>query len=177
MDEDDDLGLSEEFLADECIAREEDNYGDRRPRCTCGYLRSLEAMKYDGYARAADFQDLHDQYEGCKGCDPIDQENKPHGWGVERFEDPALDEANRYAIRETLRSYGAYSLACGKVWSNRLLRDQRWAACSSHDNELERLSDRVWDALCDCCQTHKEAIRRYGKWCERRGLKKLKGAK
>lgn len=162
----DDLGLSEEFLTDECVARDEDNYG-REPRCTCGYLAARNCAADYSYERP----DPND-FARCRGCNPVDHEAKPYGWGLERWEDPALEEANRAVNQRMGWVYGAYSLAChqvyGGVWhAYRPQRDELWAALSKHDRALERRSRLVWDALCDCCETHTEAVGRYTRWAER----------
>ncbi len=186
-DETDDLGLSDEFLADECIAREEDNYGRER-RCTCGYRAAREEMQHYHHDRE-DIQQLHEQYPGCRGCDPVDHESKPYGWGIESFEDPALQLANAATWAEIDKrggyKYTSASCSVGTDSMGRLrwygpragrldmaFRDACWSAWTKHNLTLERVSERVWDALCECCKSHKEAVRRYASWCKRRGLKK-----
>lgn len=166
----DDLGPSPEFLADEDIARDEDNYGRER-RCTCGrddYYR--EQAEYPAYGKP-------EPWHGptCKGCDPVDHECKPHGFGIERFEDPALLEANDHAAGMVILSGSMYRSPVGVYSSNysqtsdtrRAARDARWQANSKHSKRRERHSDIVWDRLCDCCETHSEAVHRYKAWAKK----------
>lgn len=161
---DDDLGLSDEFLADECIARDEDNYGRPRRRCTCGYLDACG--EYEDYARYGPpgcRPKLRD-FAGCKGCDPVDHESKPYGWGIERFE-------REETLRRARQLQHWWPLTCELTWQRARELAFAW---DGYDARLQRTSDRVWYALCECCSSHSEAVRRYGEWAARRWLSRRK---
>lgn len=135
---------------------------------------------------------------GCRECNPPDWDGKPYGWGLERFEDPALERANREA--KALRPVAMYTTAgayaheeptgqiveVGEPGSRRYVREMRvtvgtpafpdtreyrdmlWRAYSTWDAKLGRLSERMWDKLCDNCATHPEAVRKYAKWAAKK---------
>ncbi len=154
----DDLGLSPEFLADEDIARDEDNYGGSRHRCTCGYVAAMnEADYYDhhDYPRHTDFA-------GCRGCDPVDFEERPYGYGIESWED-----APRMACFRACR----VSLAMG--WINDATADQ-WieAATTIYCPRLALRARRAWERICDAFETHRAAKGRYVLWLARKGRTK-----
>lgn len=145
----DDLGLSPEFLADEDIARDE----------------------YDGPKCGG--------CPGCRHCDPVDNECKPYGWGVEKFEDPALAAANEEARRESERhglgmytsafvSDNWYSRGCliSPPW-NRDYRDFLWRAWSKWSARRWRHSEIVWERICNEAETHRLAVERYTAWAKR----------
>jgi hypothetical protein len=172
MEPTDDLGLSAEFLADECIARDEDDYnGPRRARCTCGHLAARrDAEEYDyEYPEAECFA-------GCRGCDPVDFEGRPHGFGIETFEDPALHEANRVVRDHLDRTQGAYALVWWQNGSGAFAkmmpwRDELWRMTSKQNRRLTRAARRKWDRICDEAETHTEAVRLYRKWAGRAASK------
>ena len=150
----DDLGLSPEFLCDEDIARDDDNYGRER-RCTCGYLAALaDADTFDHHDRPD-----RDGFAGCRGCDPVDWECQPYGFGIQRWEDRPLMAA-QHACR-TLN-------ACRPG----LLSDATYAAIleaarTIYSARRERHARRVWERLCDDCETHRQAVKRYAEWAAR----------
>jgi hypothetical protein len=143
-----------------------------RARCTCGYRAAMaEADRYDHH----DYPDV-ECFAGCRGCDPVDHEAKPYGFGIESFEDPALHAAND-ATREAwiggpYRSLkGANYCTVGATWCgprfNRDLRDAIWRRLSRHSARRERHSKIVWDRICDAAETHREAVERYKAWAKR----------
>jgi hypothetical protein len=150
------------------------------PQTEAGYVpcdARDDTFEMDGPAdEGAGYPDLmHDDndYYG-PGRDPIQWDCKPYGFGIDRFEDPALQEANEYAAGKVLLAFSMYQPVvdpCGKdyglVSAARMeIRNQRWAANSRHDKALERQSDQEWDRLCDECQTHREAVERYTRWAK-----------
>lgn len=158
----DDIGMSAEFLADEDVVRDEDNWPSEGPDCGG---RGFEFM--DG------------QWEkvtgcsGCRHCDPVDHEAKPYGWDIERFEDAALTEANIATsgawIGGPYRSLAGVSYTLnGHTWCgshfNRELRDAIWDRLSTWSESMWQKSERVWDRICDRSQTHGEAVERYTTW-------------
>ncbi len=147
-DDADDLGLSPEFLADEDIAREEDEYERAcgRPRCGGPVSQGTE---------------LVGGCPGCRYCDPPDHECKPYGWGIESFEDPALAEANRRVTN------GWFGGPYRRLPCPRETRDAIWCRLSTRHRRRERHSDIVWDRLCDEAETHREAVARYTAWAAR----------
>lgn len=155
----DDLGLSPEFLADEDIARDVDEYDSWHEGPRCGGPWRETPWGWEGGC------------PGCRHCDPVDSELKPYGFGIERFEDPALAEANRRAHERLGLQYGAYSLHWwqnGGTWSAfKPGRDAEWARASRQSLRRLRHSDIVWGRLCDECETHSEAARRYKQWALR----------
>ncbi len=140
----------------------DDYYG--HGRCTCGYQAAMADRQFDDDIRA-------EYFAGCSGCDPIMADCKPHGFGIENFEDPALTAANLYVQGRMDAVFGAYSLSFhgnGKTWNSfKPERDRFWVAISTHNEALELRSEKVWDALCNCCQTHREAVKRYTRWAKR----------
>lgn len=159
----DDLGLSDEFLADECVARDEDNYGRER-RCTCGFRAAAEDAQYYRVTKE-EMQHLWDSFPGCRGCDPVDAECKPYGWGIEKFEQEAMLNRARQ-----LKHWWSPAVSVEPIdWEYAKTLAFRW---SGFDYALLRMSERVWDGLCDCCETHREALAKYAAWCKRRGLTK-----
>lgn len=167
----DDLGLSPEFLADEDIARDEDEWDAWHGAPKCG------GPVYEGREQVGGCP-------GCRHCDPPDHECKPYGWGIERFEDPALARANEAMWAEIDRRGGCKytSAVCGiETWglfagrwsgprptdADVAFRDLCWRVWTSHNPSLERAARRKWDRLCDCCQTHRQAVERYSRWAER----------
>lgn len=117
--------------------------------------------------------------EGCRHCDPVQYDSKPYGFGIESFEDPALQRANEEVKREQERTgFGLYtsaftsdswlsrgalvSLPFNHVWRER--RDFLRRCYTTHDEARERQSNHVWDVLCDECDTHTEAVQRYTDW-------------
>jgi hypothetical protein len=168
----DDLGLSPEFLADDSDARAEDEFNGPYGggRCTCGFAAAMrEAEEYDH----RDYPEA-DLFPGCQGCDPVMHDSKPYGWGVERFEDPALAEANGYAGGLVILAGSMYrsppQLADGDYRTSdtrREIRDQRWAANSTQSKRRLRHSDIVWGRICDEADGHSDAVRRYKVWANR----------
>lgn len=150
-----------------------DYYGDG---CTCG----RSARRYDDYADGngngkIDYDAFYAAYPGCPGCDPIMSDSKPYGFGIDSFEDPALQEANAYAAGKVLLACSMYQPLITD-WSpnyvvlsaaRREIRNQRWAANSRHDKALEKRSDRFWERLCDECKTHHEAVEKYTAWAKK----------
>jgi hypothetical protein len=123
--------------------------------------------------------------DGCRDCSPPDHENKPSGFGIDACEDPALERANAAMWAEVnKRPGGKYTSAWVETWgmyagrslhhrcnpvtdSDREFRNLCWRVWSKRSARRERHSDRVWDRLCDECQTHGEAVRRYEAWARR----------
>lgn len=122
---------------------------------------------------------------GCKHCDPVDPENKPYGFGIEKFEDAALARANevcRAAVAS--RVTNCYTSAWVETWgmfagrglhhkvgattdADRALRDVCWRFWTKWSARRWTHSERVWGRLCDECQTHTEAVARYSAWARR----------
>lgn len=119
--------------------------------------------------------------------DPLapDRENKPYGWGIEEFEDPALAAANVAMWAEvhkrnlnTYTSAGSYLETWGIFAggpkgltisdADRGYRDFCWRVRSKWDRKLWECSERLWGRLCDRCETHAEAVKRYTAWAEKR---------
>lgn len=142
---------------------------------------------------------------GCRECNPPDHENKPYGWGIERFEDPALEAANQEMRtrrpQALYTSAGAYARTYwGRHRDGRMMmddnarpvmrvtidepafaldtemRDVIWRAWSKWDRKLWGRSERLWDRLCDTCETHTEAKAKYEKWAQKRTGKPKGGA-
>lgn len=100
-----------------------------------------------------------DRCPGCRRCYAPDRELKPHGFGFDRYE-----HSPAYRLGRELAANAAVTLGCvvgGPVWYGRYL------AWTGFNARLERVSDRVWDKLCDECETHPEAVRRYEAWAEK----------
>lgn len=130
--------------------------------------------------------------QGCRHCDPPDHENKPYGWGIERCEDPALEAANKAThAKYSYDTRGMYTSAwtvlepwhgsnVRVLWygnfteERREFRDFLWRVWSKWDAKLSKCSDRIWDRLCDTCETHAEAKAKYTAWAEKRTGKKAK---
>lgn len=113
--------------------------------------------------------------QGCRHCSPPDHEDKPSGFGIERWEDPAWEEAGRIVGERTNMVFGAYSLRrtyldhFGRLaWVGAIYwREERvrvWAMLTNWSARRHRHSRIVWDRLCDECETHAEARSQYGKW-------------
>lgn len=122
-----------------------------------------------------------DEYDPMYSDDAPSHDDKPYGWGIETFEDPALVEANRAmwsrmaqrcqnvytSAGNYLETWGMYAGRPKSVYPtaddieyrNMLLR-----AWTKRCPKLQRCSDRVWAALCDRCETHAEAVAKYSKW-------------
>ena len=149
---------SEESGPDECIAREEDARGGNR-RCTCGRHDAYHDGR-DGDPREFNYEDI----PGCRGCDPVDHECKPYGWGIEHFEDPALQVANEDV---NARWFGGPYQQLDYWPAKKPLRDAIWARLSRHNAKREAQSERLWERLCDECQTHGEAVKKYTAWAEK----------
>lgn len=154
----DDLGLSPEFLMDEDIARDESDYDCLHGSPKCGGPLRETPWGWEGGC------------PGCRRCDPVDHECKPYGFGFERFEDPALTEANRAINNRQDAVCGAYSLhwhgkgGCWKMF--RPERDRLWEALTTQNRKLTVASDRKWFVICDRAETHGEAVRLYREWAE-----------
>ena len=103
--------------------------------------------------------------DGCKNCNPVDGECKPTGFGIERYEDPALQPANDYAA--SLWIGGPYQNYSAWPGLRKDARDRRWAETTQHDADLYRRSERVWDGICGFAKNHAEAVRRYEAWVKR----------
>jgi hypothetical protein len=107
---------------------------------------------------------------GCRHCSPPDYEAKAYGFGIESFEDPALEEANAYA-NACYRMSGSMYRAMGSYWetldARREVRDARWQANTRHSSRRLRHSEIIWVRLCENCETHGEAVRAYKKWAKR----------
>jgi hypothetical protein len=116
-DEADDLGLSPEFLMDEDIGRDPNEYPSGGPRCG--------GPVFEGGAQVGDCP-------GCRHCDPPDRECKPYGWGIESFEDPALAEANRRC--HSCWVGGPYR----RLGCPRATRDALWRRLSTHSRRDQR---------------------------------------
>lgn len=140
---------------DEDIARDEDNYG-RDGRCTCGRLAALRAYE-DAcyYSPQGDFP--HEAFAGCRGCDPVDWECKPYGFGIESWEDAARCRALR-ACR--------VMLALGRLNETGMAREVRLAA-TVYSPLREEASRLVWDRMCDEATSHRQASERYKAWARR----------
>jgi hypothetical protein len=156
----DDLGLSPEFLADEDIARDYDEYPSGGPRC------GGPCYEYGQNTGCP----------GCRHCDPVDRELKPHGWGIEDFEDPALLRANEIMHSrwfggpyhqmtwEEMTKYGA--------WHQERARLRK--SLGTFDKKLQKSSERAWERICDGSQTYSEAAEKYARWAERATGRKVR---
>jgi hypothetical protein len=151
--ETEDYASSFEDGPDEDIAREDDHYGRAR-RCTCGRDAAMEHASYYDRPTRADYRAIHDGFPGCAGCDPVDREDRPYGFGIERWEDAAY-----------LRSrHGCRALvACG------LLRSREVDAYSLETRgrtalRLERAAELRWGRICGRVETHREAVAAYKAW-------------
>lgn len=125
--------------------------GDGTYRCGRGEFRDIPCcLDYDGKFVGP----------GCRHCNPVDPECKPYGFGIERFEQT---EALRI-VRE-LKCHAAtgliYLTGNPADWLRRALT---WVGFSFR---RERHSDRVWERLCDECETHTEAVEKYTAWAKR----------
>lgn len=141
---------------DECIERDEDNYGRHR-RCTCGRdaaYRAFQEYQYPG-------DEFHDDFDGCRGCDPVDPELKPHGFGIEEYE----DEERRERMVAYIPAYPVPLICQG--WLTDALRQRLRPEFRTISLRRLRHSEIVWDRLCSECETHREAIQRYKKWAKR----------
>ena len=105
---------------------------------------------------------------GCRHCDPVDHECKPYGFGIERFEDPALLEANEFVATRVYLAGSMYRSPGGGWYETRDARmgerNRRWQANTRFDECRLRRSVRLWDRLCDECETHGEAVEKYSRW-------------
>lgn len=116
----------------------------------------------------------NDDYDPMYSDDGIgagpDHEAKPYGWGIESFEDPALQEANEYVHSRVRLAYSMYRTPSDwyETQDARMAdRNARWKANSRHDKSLERRSDRLWSYLCGECETHAEAVEKYSVWADK----------
>lgn len=136
----------------------------------CGDVPDFDGMEYD---------DLHSDFKcastgadgqrfpcccdwegkfvgpGCKHCNPVDHEAKPYGWGLERFE---CNEA--YRVLREVSSHASLGL-CRSI---NLRTACAWVGFNFH---VEGCSDRVWDRLCETCETHTEAVEKYTRWAKK----------
>lgn len=148
----DDLGLSPEFLADEDIAREDDEY-NRARRCTCG--------RDDYYEQREHCYDLP-PWDGptCAGCDPVDHECQPPGLYL--WDHPAHEAAAAYC-RRAWRG-GPYR-NLGVCHAERMARLA--AATPEPWRRLCRAAERAWDRICCEAETHTEAVAAYRRYVRR----------
>jgi hypothetical protein len=166
----DDADRCELATFDECPVGDRDIMNDEW-EMACGMPKCGGRSEFSGYGGC----------NGCRHCDPPQCDSKPYGWGIESFEDPALQRANEEVKRERERTgFGMYTsafvsdswLSRGALvsqpwgwWIDR--RDFLWRSYSRHDKRREAKSNRVWDRLCDECATHAEAVEKYTAWAER----------
>ncbi|MDE2106481.1 MAG: hypothetical protein KGL39_55215 [Patescibacteria group bacterium] len=123
------------------------------PRCTCGW----DAALHD--AELYDYEIDRAAFAGCAGCDPVDFECKPYGFGIELFEDAA-----RLAVGWDCR-YGQWR--GGPYQRVPMAHEecvQRIEAATSIDRDLLRRSDRAWGHICDAAESHGQAVARYERW-------------
>ena len=161
----DDLGLSPEFLADEDVARDEDNYDGPYGggKCTCGYRAAMHECRY------GDDPVQPECFAGCSGCDPIMHDCKPYGWGIEEFEDQALSQANEEMNRRWFggpyRAFSWSEMITYGAWHQE--RNRLWKSRSKWSVRRARHSDIVWERICCEVRTHREAVERYARWADR----------
>jgi hypothetical protein len=96
-------------------------------------------------------------YEG-DGLAP-NREDCPYGFGIETFEhEPSLTLA-----RELVANW---PFVCGgtidRIEALELAR--KW---TGFNYRLLRCAGRVWDRLCDTCETHADAVERYTRWAKK----------
>ncbi len=146
----------DEEYVDEDIARDEDNYGRAR-RCTCGRLAALE--DYDRSPFGENFP--HEAFAGCRGCDPVDHECKPYGFGVELSE----DESRNFAGRIFHPGYASAMICAG--WLTRPLQEEMRRQATTVNLLRLEASWLVWDRSCDESESHRQAVERYKAWAKR----------
>lgn len=135
-----------------------------------------------------EFTDAYSDYDimnsrDYENLDTPDYESKPYGFGIERFEDPALQRANEamWAMID-VRGDGKYTsaISCIETWGmfkgkyrgvrftdqDMEFRNMCWDVWSQWDRRLWEHSQRIWEHLCDRCETHGEAIDAYNKWAK-----------
>lgn len=149
----DDIGLSSEFLCDEDVARDDDSYEPRRQRCTCGFVAAMhEAEQYDH----RDYPSHHD-FAGCEGCDPVDFENRPYGFGIEAWEDAPRMAAHR--ATRALRSLGLLNDATADAILS--------ASTTTYRPKIAWAALRKWEAITNRVETNRAAREEYRAWAER----------
>jgi hypothetical protein len=92
---------------------------------------------------------------GCRHCNPVDPECKPYKFGIELWECEAA-----LSLRREVCGHARLGL-CRDI---DLPTACRWVGFSVR---RAKHSDRVWDRLCDECQTHAEAKEKYEAWARR----------
>ena len=100
---------------------------------------------------------------GCRHCCPPDHEDKPEGYGIETFDAPEWDAARAH-FRNVWCFVVGLPNAHPRDWQH-LLR--KWAVKDGWSERLQRCSDRVWDRLCETCETHHEACDKYERWANK----------
>lgn len=150
------------YRGDDCDPYYLDDHYGRRP-CNCPRPETAEDAA---------------THPGCRKCNPPEFDNCPYGWGIERFEDPALDiareDANSRWLGGPYRSYNCYNYPEDCYRRRKEMRDEFWAYRSTHNAKLAAKAKKVWDGLCDKCETHHEAVERYSKWAEKTTGRKRK---
>jgi hypothetical protein len=93
---------------------------------------------------------------GCRHCFPPDHECKPYGFGIERWDfEPRM---------RLVRELSATAWFTGLTWDQCRECATKWSGFS---NRRLRHSNKVWDRLCDECETHTEAVEKYEQWAKR----------
>lgn len=107
--------------------------------------------------------DSHSDYDPMHSDDfnphAPQHDNKPSGWGFDRFEN-----ADVYRIMRELRVAGPGLLGTDTRGPEWFAVAVKW---SGHNTKLEACSDRLWERLCDRCETHAEAVEKYTRWAEK----------
>lgn len=174
-------GTMEEFGPGDDYDPMDENAPGGTPRCGHGPFRDIPCCcDHDGKFVGP----------GCRECNPPDHECKPYGFGIERFEDPAMDRANRETKnRRPAALYTTAGAYARTYWTGKCdgrgrpvtgvvieepacandteWRDMLWRAYSTWDGKLARRSERIWTRLCEECETHTDAKAKYERWAKR----------
>lgn len=144
-------------------AMEEFAPGDDYDPMYAGYERGPKCANRDGVPCCCDPHTGKFVGPGCRHCNPPDHEGKPYGFGIETFDSPEWAEARRHF-------FGVWRFATGQFdahqmdWRHLL---KRWATDAGWSERRLKCSDRVWDRLCDTCDTHTEAVEKYERWARK----------
>lgn len=169
--------IEEQLIDGRCDSFEHDSHsdydpmyadapGDDRPRC------GGQSWEYGQWIGCP----------GCRHCQPVDPEAKPYGFGIEKFEDRALLEANADVANRWFggpyqnlaqigyfepRGYTGRGIQYGANGRRNELRNEIWRTRTRWSARRWRHSELVWDRLCDECETHREAVKAYQQWAQR----------
>ncbi len=132
---------------------------ERGPRCATG----------EGFPCCCDQNTGAFIGPGCRECNPPDHECKPYGFGIETFDSPEWAEARRHFAAMRTLVFGLPADAHPIMDYGHWLR--AWAIDAGWSETRSECSERLWDRLCDTCETHTEAKAKYEAWARRAAAK------